>query len=297
MDRLQIERDLEDRSKELLHLCRRWNCGFYAPLDPSTASELSGYLAMNITIKEFRVHSCRWSRDALKSVLEGLAENDTLQSLYIDVKSKIKIEDSEEMFTKMFETKLCLKHLSLVGCRNQPSSFVSLAAMLETNTTLQVLRLSEANIHLELVASALAKNQTLVELDLSTMNPFCPSGTSMLNVNQLANALRSNSTLEILRLERFYIGRYAALLADALCVNCTVKVLSLKSCDIGQDGAVALGKMIRKNDVLEELNLHDTGVGELGGQELLDGLQHNRRLKKLIFLTRSTSTQEKLDFW
>jgi hypothetical protein len=273
---------------------------FQAPLDPSTAAELSGLLATNPTIEELHVHYCELSLDALELMLGSLAENDTLQSLYISPASMTDRDEDRadvEIFTKMFKTNLHLKHLNLKGCPIRKTGAFALAAMLKTNTTLQVLNLSTTQVdHVGVLSifRALAKNQTLLELDLCCVNGY--GGT--LYTYQLADALRSNSTLEILRLDgNFLFDEGACELADALYANCTVKILSLKSCSFREDGAVALGEVIRQNDVLEELYLEDNAVGERGGRKLLGGLQRNWRLKKMTFDCWSDSAREKVDFW
>jgi hypothetical protein len=287
MDRLPADNALADGLQELCLDDLR----FHDPLDPSTATVLSCFLATNPTIEELQVSYSQSSLGALELILGGLAENNTLKSLYISPSSRY--GNGEEIFTKMFKTKLNLQHLDLQFCPIRRTGAYALAAMLKTNTTLQVLNLSMTEIdHVgaSSIARALARNQTLLELDLSHLR------TSY--VNYLADILRSNSTLEILKSNDTHIGDEGAIaIADALDVNCTLKILSLKSCQIGTDGAVALGEVVRENDVLEELHLEDNKVGERGGRKLLGGLQRSWRLKKLTFDSWSDSARKKVDFW
>ena len=54
-------------------------------------------------------------------------------------------------------------------------------------------------------------------------------------------------------------------------------------CQFGTDGAIALAEMLNVNQSLEELNLYyDKSLGHDGAHALINALQHNHTLKRLL---------------
>ena len=64
-------------------------------------------------------------------------------------------------------------------------------------------------------------------------------------------------------------------LAEALRRNAHLVSLDLAHCEIGDEGAVAIGNALRSNTVLRELRLQGNGIGRAGAQALADAVRIN----------------------
>ena len=103
-----------------------------------------------------------------------------------------------------------------------------------------------------------------------------------------------NTTLEHVGLSSCHIGPIGAQhLAQALCVNTSVKTLDLHGNAIGDQGVEALAKVLRAkhcrtvNTTLEcknvEIELYNCSIGPVGTQLLAQGLCSNTTVKKISF--------------
>ena len=72
----------------------------------------------------------------------------------------------------------------------------------------------------------------------------------------------------------------ATQLADALCTNTSVKVLSLWGNSIGEAGATQLADALRTNTSAKELHLSDNSIGEAGATQLADALRTNTSMEE-----------------
>jgi hypothetical protein len=97
------------------------------------------------------------------------------------------------------------------------------------------------------------------------------------------DALRVNTTLEVLNLRNNFIGDSGVrCLAEALPFNSTLKELYLDyNNKIGTEGARWLGDALRVNSTLKVLNLAYNFIGDAGAQWLADALRVNSGLEKL----------------
>ena len=71
----------------------------------------------------------------------------------------------------------------------------------------------------------------------------------------------------------------AAVIADALQQNTSIKTVRLSRCQIGNKGAVALANMLKHNTTILELNLDGNPIGSVGYIALADALKQNTTLK------------------
>lgn len=158
----------------------------------------------------------------------------------------------------------------------------ALGVMLSKNRVLHTLNLGSNGIGAEgvaLLSEGLLKNNTLAVLDLSSNN-IGPKGCEV-----LASVL-DQTALQELKLERNEIGSFGALkLAEALTspqiVQHTLTTLLLEGNNIGDDGIVALGHVV-KSGVLRHLNLNNnplaSGVTATG---FASDLKENGTLEEL----------------
>ena len=140
------------------------------------------------------------------------------------------------------------------------------------------------------VAAALGRCSRLVHLDIAGLG-FGDEG-----MKSIAAALGANSTLTFLDVANSGIGAAGFVsLAEALAAHASLKVLRVggKKNKLGDDGAEALGAMLRSNGTVTELNL--AGVGGLEGvnyhqvSKLVDkGLERNVTLTTLVLSFHTT---------
>jgi Ran GTPase-activating protein (RanGAP) involved in mRNA processing and transport len=147
-----------------------------------------------------------------------------------------------------------------------PTGAVHLAKALETNDTLQRLDLGTNTIG-DVGAAAIAKLLMGVKSPISL-----PSTSSLLRLRHLC--LWSNQiTTEGVRQ-----------MAHALRSNSTLEVLNLGGNDIGDAGAQALAEMLRCNDTLQRLHIANANIGREGANHLARGLATNKILQGIDLL-------------
>uniref|UniRef100_A0A7S3V1N9 Uncharacterized protein n=1 Tax=Aplanochytrium stocchinoi TaxID=215587 RepID=A0A7S3V1N9_9STRA len=124
-------------------------------------------------------------------------------------------------------------------------------------------------------------SKTLAELNLS----YAGLGTKGLCSN-LANALKSNSSIKIIDLQHNRIGSFVVdmeCLAEALKVNNSLRAINLEFNEIGShlESAVYIKDMLKVNRCLTELNLDGNMISSDSMKEIALGLRDNSCLQKL----------------
>ncbi|XP_068748847.1 NLR family CARD domain-containing protein 3-like isoform X2 [Montipora capricornis] len=121
-------------------------------------------------------------------------------------------------------------------------------------------------------------NSTVTSLDLSAGNIDDASFAALAELLR-----RENSTLERLYLFGNEIGDVGAdALAKGLKKNSTLTELDLPYNAIGEVGANALAKGLKENSTLTELNLSNNAIGDVGADALAEGLKGNSTLTLLV---------------
>ena len=174
-----------------------------------------------------------------------------------------------------------LEELSLKSTGINVEDCQALSELLSLSTSLRRLNISFNNLPpeaVELIISGVQHNTTVKTLNM------LGSRFSYRSTISLALALRTNHTLVYLCLAYCGIDSAGACqLARALCVNDTLWTLYLGANNpIGVKGAAAFAEMLLKNKSLINLNLQDVSIGEEGTQKLIDCLQHNTTLERLL---------------
>ena len=165
------------------------------------------------------------------------------------------------------------------------------------NTTLEHVDLSDCSIGpvgAQHLAQALCVNTSVKTLQLSD-NPLDDEGAKalaeMLGGNGAESSGTVNTTLEHVDLSNCSIGPVGAQhLAQALCVNTSVKILQLSDNPLDDEGAKALAEMLggngaessgTVNTTLEHVDLSDCSIGPVGAQHLAQALCVNTSVKTL----------------
>ncbi|KAF8925261.1 hypothetical protein BGZ47_003403, partial [Haplosporangium gracile] len=129
---------------------------------------------------------------------------------------------------------------------------------------------------LEPMAEALKTNSTLTTLDLQD------SKIGSYEAQALSEALKTNSTLTTLNLQGNSIGHTGAqALSEALKTNSTLTNLNLSNNSIGDTGAQALSEALKTNSTLTTVNLQGNSIGDNGAQALAETLKTNLTLTTL----------------
>ena len=165
------------------------------------------------------------------------------------------------------------------------------------NTTLEHVFLSDCSIGpvgAQHLAQALCVNTSVKTLDLSC-NPLddeeAKALAEMLGGNGAESSGIVNTTLEHVDLSNCRIGPVGAKhLAQALCVNSSVKTLDLSCNPLDDEGAKALADMLggngaessgTVNTTLEHVDLSNCRIGPVGAQHLAQALCVNTSVKTL----------------
>ncbi|CAF1026030.1 unnamed protein product [Adineta steineri] len=99
---------------------------------------------------------------------------------------------------------------------------------------------------------------------------------------QLADAIRKNTTLTQLDLSKNHIGNLGVqYLSDAFLHNKTIITLDLTNNDIGAQGTQYLANAFRNNKTLVEIDLSKNHIGNEGAEHIADAFQHNTTLTTL----------------
>ena len=167
------------------------------------------------------------------------------------------------------------------------------------NTTLEHVDLSDCDIGpvgAQHLAQALCVNTSVKTLKLSD-NPLGDEGAKtlaeMLGGNGAESSGTVNTTLEHVDLSMCSIGPVGAQhLAQALCVNTSVKKLNLRRNPLRDEGAKELAEMLggngadsgTVNTTLEHVDLRWCSIGPVGAQHLAQALCLNTSVKTLTFL-------------
>ncbi|KAF9946037.1 hypothetical protein BGZ72_000747 [Mortierella alpina] len=140
----------------------------------------------------------------------------------------------------------------------------------------ELVAVSIGEMELEKLAEALKTNMTLTTLDLER-NSIGDNGAQA-----LSEALKTNSTLATLDLRDNSIGPNGAqALSEALKTNSSLTILSLGLNLIGSNGAQALSEALKTNLTLTTLTLGDNLIGSNGAQALSEALKTNSTLTTL----------------
>lgn len=124
------------------------------------------------------------------------------------------------------------------------------------------------------LAEGLSNNKSLTAIGIQCSSRITAEGGAA-----IGRALRTNSTLLRLCLGSNAMACHAATeFAEGLARNRSLASLIMVDCDIGADGARALGNALEVNSTLEVLDLSTNPLGDDGVIGLADGLSQNKSL-------------------
>ena len=244
-----------------------YNTGIGGP-DCETLSEL---LQSTHSLEWLHIEQNNLSSESVASIITGLSHNNSLRTLNISDSHFSKANRLHLSSLLREHSKCTLTYLRLRGCHISSEGAVELA-------------------------TALCKNSTLRELDLSG-NPIREHANG---VTAVATMLVENKSLTSLWLEDCHIsGQGAGELAAALYKNLTLQHLSLNRNPIGVEGASSMSDMLQHNTSLTQLWLSDDSVGEEGVRQLMNSVKYNKALRELQLSEKykSETSDHRINWW
>jgi len=137
------------------------------------------------------------------------------------------------------------------------------------------------------LAAAIAKNESIKRLHIYE-NIIGGQG-----VQQLADALKKNNTLQELNLNTNYIrdvgAKYIKYIAEMLAVNTTLQTISLCINSIGDKGAESIATSLSNNTSLHNIYLNNNTISDKGAEKLADALESNHSIKNLYLHNNNIS--------
>jgi Ran GTPase-activating protein (RanGAP) involved in mRNA processing and transport len=208
------------------------------------------------------------------ALVTALHENQTLHTLNL---SRIRIDDDENNDNDDDS------HSKSENSTTNASTFL---VHLGNTQGLKVLLLDDVEFSTEMMnelAQSLRINKSLESLHLENMED-CLSWQSFLE------SLHDNTTLKKLKIgqNRFNESDMKMLVA-ALCVNQSLRSLTLSGCSLTDDDLVILGEKLPEMQGLEDLDLCFNSFGAKGVMALWQGLLSNYKLQRMTLFNSSWS--------
>jgi hypothetical protein len=242
-------------------------------------------LSCNTSLETLDLSCTKMGESSLIALVDGLRINKTLKSLNLSHNrgsGRVAIErllgynvlreltlayntDSvgASILVRGLSDNNCLEKLNLLGTfvRGEgPETFRALCESLRGNTTLRYLNVGCNNVRLDSVCATALKLDTMsLETLCLTSNPVTSCGI--------------------------------AALAQSLQGPCTLKELSIISCDLDDTGLLKLGEALTTNDALEVLDVRGNHFTDNGASQFFDLLPQMKGLKAVYGLVTEVATE------
>lgn len=162
-------------------------------------------------------------------------------------------------------------------------------------TDLYLSRLGLGQDHLSVIAQCLPSNKTLRVLDLFGNN------IENQHVIAMANALKENNSVEILVLPcpaNDLSVESCAAISEALKVNNKLSTLNLPRSNLSDEGIFHIAAGLTVNKTLKKVEVGvSKNVGDSGVQALMDMLESNYELERLVVSSADQTIKEKTEYY
>jgi len=255
------------------------------------AIALAKLLESSSTLAELDLHFNNISGDGTAELAEALRSNHTLVSLSLT--GNPVGDDGAVHLAHALTENTCLRelHLADVGISDRGGQHLAMA--LEANTALVSLHLNKnrcGNPSAEYFATALAINRSLQELWLLN------NDITQVGAKQLMMGVKGNKTLHRLGLtvkspctetvlKDFRVQHAVRRAVNHVAAGGTK--LTLDGQVLGDDGVTQLLGSLHKEHTLEELQLKNTGVGNIGACRLAEAMDQGRLQLRVLNLEQN----------
>ena len=228
--------------------------------------------------------------DGAKALTQSLHNNDHITGLWLK-RNPIGVEGAQAI-VEMLQQNQCLRTLDLVHTRIGSEGIrLVVSALTQPETSVRRLYLGGNEVgpqEAAWIAEMLAVNRSIHSLYLS-VNRLRDTG-----VGKLAEGVRQNQTLTAMSVSSNAIGAGGAwALAERLQNHPSLRLLDVgydKSTNVlgekpnhyGDEGAFAFADYLETNPPLRQLDLRKSGITTAGAQRLLQSLDSNSNLTRLV---------------
>jgi hypothetical protein len=230
-------------------------CGCEDEIPPATRRGLGDRSIMSVT--ELRDY---------KAIVDQLTDNKP-NMVYLSLQHRKINDDSVKGLCNALRCSTYVKVLSLEHNNITSAGCKQIGAVLRVLSTLQSLLLGSnliSDTGVEMLAKALRRNYGLLELNLVGRKHI---------VNDFA-AASGGAVDQPPRITPWGI----TILANSLASHKFIRILSLGTNEIGDEGCRALTAMLSSHETLEHLELDNNGIGPEGARELGNALRTNKSL-------------------
>ena len=171
-----------------------------------------------------------------------------------------------------------------------------LAEIIRTTASLEKLEFQSGTaiaLQNDKVAHALANNRTIKTLTLWQKHWDFAYAYGNKGAKVVAAILKENSTIEVVHLNKNYIGgKGARAIADSLKHNKSLRYIDLEHNQIGNEGAKAIAEALKENtSSLQELLIGRNNIGDQGAKVIAEALKDNTSLQKLFLSGNSIGVE------
>ncbi|XP_032754447.1 leucine-rich repeat-containing protein 34 [Rattus rattus] len=188
-----------------------------------------------------------------------------------------------ELIAKALQKNKTLKYLRMTGNKIENTGGMLFAAMLQMNSSLEKLDLGDCDLGLQSViafSTVLTQNKAIKGINLNRPILYGEQEESTVHIGHM---LKQNHVLVELHMCKHGMKNYGIQqLCNALHSNSTLRYLDVSCNKITRDGMVFLADVLKINTTLEVLDLSFNRIENAGAKYLSETLtSHNRSLKAL----------------
>ena len=133
-----------------------------------------------------------------------------------------------------------------------------------------------AQIQVDDIAALLSKNSQLKELD------FSKNSLSTIGTQKIANAMKSFTNLEVLRIANNHVNEVAAeIIADILCRNIQIQEVDMSGTGLQSTGCSAICRALQKVSTLTKLLISNNNITDEAAKHIADCLSSNVQIEEL----------------
>jgi Ran GTPase-activating protein (RanGAP) involved in mRNA processing and transport len=257
---------------------------------------LAQALRKNTTLEELDLKQVRWSPIGAMTIADAIRSNTTLRCLDLS-ETMWHGPHSKEALRQTIRENSTLEHVQLNRLHDLPGEGSTILCYifqaLKVNETIASISLAGNYLHHQatrLLFQILEDHPSLVRMDLSKSSSPSGWGDALLG-------LAKNSTLRDVSLEYCGIGNQGALaIGKILASNHTLQSIDLCHNEIDSDGCYALVNGLKNSQSLKRIYLHGNSIDESCSMAIRDAMRDHNRSLQVIFLP-SSHLQEELQYY
>ncbi|CAK1365602.1 unnamed protein product [Cercospora beticola] len=230
-------------------------------LNANTIDAISTYLAhpQSASLHELYLDNTYLTGGDVATLLHSMSwENAAPRDMHLDI-SQCVVSKGLEKVTQAISNSLTPSHLSMRSIEyKEESQFRKILKALTVNKSIRCLDISQTGLPGDAsddtcaaIAKLLAKNETIIELDISGDDSRLATSKFGPGINEALKGLKDNTSLQVFKVEKQKLGiRGASTLAEVLRLNRTLLELHCDNNEIPLHGLTDLVNALTDNTVL-----------------------------------------------